>query len=110
MADFNKLKKKTRSAFGDAIPPKEESGNLDAPEIAPVEKEKLPKKSSEKVNSPKIDGRSLRRTGRTELLSVRVSPEKANEFRELAFSKKMKLSEAMEEAISLLTKKLTVNK
>lgn len=104
MADFNKLKKKSRSAFGDATPPKEESGNLDAPEVAPVAKTAKPK-SAPKLPASKIDGRTLRRTGKTELLSVRVSPEKANEFRNFAFSKKIKLSEAMEDAINLLIQK-----
>lgn len=114
MANFGKLKPaKKRNALGGAKPPTEESGNLDAPELAPKAFEepiapRVVKKSKPNADE-KIDGRSLRKTGRVELLSVRVTPEAANRFKSLAKENGLKMNEAMERAIVLLEKELTVN-
>jgi hypothetical protein len=79
MADFSKIKKKTR--FGD-IPKPDDSNNLRAPEVAPVE-ETLKK--------------ARRKTGRTEPFSTRVTEAFSEEFRRVGFERKLKKVELLEE-------------
>ena len=84
MADASKLKRKT----GLGPPPslEEASRNLQVPELArpPVER---------------IDGRSLRRSGRTLQLATRVSPEFDARLRHIAQRDGLLLVEVLERAL-----------
>ena len=84
MADASKLKRRTGLS---APPPVEEaSQNLQQPEIAkaPVER---------------IDGRTLRRSGRTIQLATRVSPEFDARLRHIAQRDGLLLVEVLERAL-----------
>ena len=63
------------------LPPKKEEvkNNLDEPEFAPSE----PKEKKTKKKKDKIDGRSLRKTGYTELLGFRVPKDFKPRFAEM---------------------------
>lgn len=84
MADASKLKRRT----GLGVPPpiEEASQNLQQPEIAkaPVER---------------IDGRTLRRSGRTIQLATRVSPEFDARLRHIAQQDGLLLVEVLERAL-----------
>ena len=89
MADFSKLKGKSKNRFGDVPTPDETDNNLDAPEIAPADHSIEVKKCRNK-------------TGRTEPFNTRVTEEFDKEFRTIAFTrgfkKKVELLEACLEA------------
>lgn len=73
MADFKKLKNKSRrNALGGAKPPSEGSGATEAPETAPAAPESLTAAEGHD-DAARVDGRSLRATGRTESFATRVS-------------------------------------
>lgn len=79
MADFGTIKKK-KNRLGEIPTPEEPSGNLEAPETAPVESVR---KSSSK-------------TDRTEPLNFKVSEEFQQEFKQTALNNKLKLVELLE--------------
>ena len=103
MADLTKLKR--RNTLGAPPSPEEASRNLDAPEIAPSH---FPAVSTA-VPSPgapqglegrvRIDGRSLRKTGRTVQFATRVSMEFDDRLRRLAQRDGLKLCEVLERAL-----------
>jgi hypothetical protein len=84
MADASKLKRRT--GLGTPPPVEEASQNLQQPEItkAPIER---------------IDGRSLRRSGRTIQLATRVSPEFDARLRHIAQRDGLLLVEVLERAL-----------
>ena len=84
MADASKLKRRT--GLGAPPPIEEASQNLQQPEIAkaPVER---------------IDGRTLRRSGRTIQLATRVSPEFDARLRHIAQRDGLLLVEVLERAL-----------
>lgn len=89
MVDLSKHKDKTRpNRFGEVPAKADRTHNLDAPEIAPEggggDPEKIPRK----------------KTGRTRPFSTRVSPEFDEEFREVAFSLKLKHVDLLEQAFA----------
>ena len=114
MADLSKLKR--RSTLGEPPPLAEASRNLQTPEIVPgvAEPAALPrveavpgrKPMSEPPHDPpppnaqyRIDGRSLRRTGRTLQLATRVSWEFDDKLRHIAQRDGLKLVEVLERAL-----------
>ena len=115
MADLTKLKR--RSTLGDPPPLEEASQNLQAPEIAPVvpQPAALPPRSASPLPEPatepqdntqqpmdeqhRLDGRSLRRTGRTLQFATRVSWEFDSKLRLIAQRDGLKLVEVLERAL-----------
>ncbi len=115
MANLSKLKR--RNTLGDPPPFEEASQNLQAPEIALVVTAPavLPRVEAVPAQQPvseqqddtqpprdvqyRIDGRSLRRTGRTLQLATRVSWEFDDKLRRIAQRDGLKLVEVLERAL-----------
>jgi hypothetical protein len=115
MADLSKLRR--RNTLGAPPPLEEASQNLQVPEIAPVMEPpaEVPRRatvpSQEPANTPedatpqpphpqrRIDGRSLRKTGRTLQLATRVSWEFDEKLRSIAQRDGLKLVEVLERAL-----------
>jgi hypothetical protein len=115
MANLSKLKR--RNTLGDPPPFEEASQNLQAPEIALVVTAPavLPRVEAVSARQPvseqqddtqpprdaqyRIDGRSLRRTGRTLQLATRVSWEFDDKLRRIAQRDGLKLVEVLERAL-----------
>ena len=99
MADLSKLKRRT--TLGDPPPLAEASQNLQAPEIAEAmtPPEALPREAPRR-----IDGRSLRKTGRTVQLATRVSWEFDTKLRQIAQRDGLKLVEVLERALEAYEK------
>jgi hypothetical protein len=115
MADLSKLKR--RSTLGEPPSFAEASQNLQAPEIVPDVTEsaalprveavpgwktmgELPDDTPPPHNAQyRIDGRSLRRTGRTLQLATRVSWEFDDKLRRIAQRDGLKLVEVLERAL-----------
>lgn len=120
MADLSKLKR--RNTLGAPPPPEEASQNLHAPEIAPVVEtpaatalagrpEREPESHpAEAIFAPsprqrrRIDGRSLRKTGRTVQFATRVSEEWDERLRHIAQRDGLKLVEVLERALEAYEK------
>jgi hypothetical protein len=120
MADLSKLKR--RNTLGAPPPPEEASQNLQAPEIATVVETPAatalagrPERESEShpaaaiyAPSPRqrrrIDGRSLRKTGRTVQFATRVSEEWDERLRRIAQRDGLKLVEVLERALEAYEK------
>jgi hypothetical protein len=115
MANLEKLKR--RNTLGTPPPFEEASQNLQAPEIVPVVTAPAVSPHSEAIPvlTPageqqgalpqshdaqyRIDGRSLRRTGRTLQLATRVSWEFDDKLRRIAQRDGLKLVEVLERAL-----------
>jgi hypothetical protein len=109
MADLTKLKR--RSSLGEPPPPAEASANLDAAETAPPPLTPSPppvrrmavvrpiKSGAGEGASPRRDGRSARRSGRTLQFATRVSPEFDDKLRAIAERDRKLLVEVLEEAL-----------
>ena len=115
MADLSKLRR--RNTLGAPPSLEEASQNLQAPEIAPVMEPpaEVPRRttvpSQEPASTPenaipqlpyqqrRIDGRSLRKTGRTIQLATRVSWEFDEKLRYIAQRDGLKLVEVLEQAL-----------
>ena len=93
MADLTKLKR--RSSLGAPPPPAEASPNLEAPETAPPP----PAAPRAGEGTPRRDGRSARRSGRTLQFATRVSPEFDDRLRTIAERDRKLLVEVLEEAL-----------
>ena len=94
MADLSKLKR--RNTLGDPPPIEEASQNLQTPEMAAevTQTTVLPREECHR-----IDGRSLRKTGRTVQLATRVSLEFDDKLRRIAQRDGLKLVEVLERAL-----------
>jgi hypothetical protein len=115
MADISKLKR--RNTLGAPPPLEEASQNLKAPEIAPVvapepttppptavtplRRPQASGKGQERANhgQARLDGRSLRKSGRTLQLATRVSWEFDDKLREIALRDGLKLVEVLERGL-----------
>jgi hypothetical protein len=115
MADLSKLRR--RNTLGAPPPLEEASQNLQAPEIAPVMEPpaEVPRRAAVPLQEPastqedatpqppyqqlRIDGRSLRKTGRTLQLATRVSWEFDEKLRHIAQRDGLKLVEVLERAL-----------
>jgi hypothetical protein len=87
MSDLSALKKRSRlGMLKGAAPPQPEAvrNNLEQPEHAPAEE---------------VDGRTLKKTGRTHQLATRVTPEFYRRVRQLAAQDDLKIVELLERAI-----------
>ena len=111
MADMSKLKR--RSTLGAPPPPDEASTNLTAPEVAPAAPPKpTPAAPSEPNSAPplaeserkierrRIDGRSLRRTGRTLQFATRITEEFDELLHKIAQRDGLKLVEVLENSVA----------
>ena len=114
MADLTKIKR--RNSLGAPPSPDEASQNLTAPEIAPSSVEQAPsahaagappaapaRQPNDLANPPvdpeRLDGRTMRRTGRTFQLATRVSWEFDAKLRRIAQREHLKLVEVLERAL-----------
>lgn len=86
MVDISKLKKKSR---------------LGSPPLSSAVKNNL---YQPETLGGEIDGRSLRRTNRTQQLATRVTPDFYNKIRVLAARDKVKIVELLERAIEIYEK------
>jgi len=86
MAEIQKRSRPRPNPLGAPPTPEETRGNLKEPEVAPAplavvkeapvtEEAPKPVKATRKAREETIDGRTLRRTGRTEQFSTRVHPD-----------------------------------
>jgi hypothetical protein len=110
MADLSKLKR--RSWLGAPPAPDEASANLSAPEVAPAAPSEqastqapLPKvqgrvASDRKSERRRIDGRSLRKTGRTLQFATRVTEEFDELLHKIAERDGLKLVEVLENSVA----------
>jgi hypothetical protein len=99
MADLSKLKR--RNTLGDPPPVEEASQNLEAPEIAA----EVPLSAAlPHEEYRRIDGRSLRRTGRTVQLATKVSVEFDIKLRHIAQRDGLLLVEVLERALEAYEK------
>jgi hypothetical protein len=104
MADLTKLKR--RNTLGVPPTPEEASPNLTAPEIAPVHPRPATAPASS-MSRPatreqgRIDGRTLRKTGRTVQFATRVSEDFDDRLRHIAQRDGIKLVEVLERALDL---------
>lgn len=89
MADFKRLKKKTKNRFGD-VSDIDSSNNLEAPEVAPPELQPVRKARS--------------KTGRTEQFATKVTKEFEDKFRTVAFHQRLKKVELLERCFELYCK------
>ena len=94
MADLSKLKR--RNTLGDPPPVEEASQNLQAPETeaAVMQPAALPHEEHHR-----IDGRSLRKTGRTVQFATKVSLEFDDKLRRIAQRDRLLLVEVLERAL-----------
>lgn len=102
MADLRRLKR--RNTLGAPPTPDEASRNLTAPEIAPVHQrpEKVVEagKSRQAIyDEGRIDGRTLRKTGRIVQFATRVSLDFDDRLRHIAQRDGIKLVEVLERAL-----------
>lgn len=114
MADLSKLKRRT--TLGAPPPLEEASRNLKAPEVAPVVAQAPAEPDGPVIASGRprnavkakavghqppvrIDGRSLRKSGRTLQLATRVSWEFDEKLREIAQRDGLKLVEVLERGL-----------
>lgn len=115
MADISKLKR--RSTLGAPPPLEEASQNLKAPEVAPVVAPVPPSGPNAAATAPRrplaaakgqerathgqtrLDGRSLRKSGRTLQFATRVSWEWDEKLREIAQRDGLKLVEVLERGL-----------
>jgi hypothetical protein len=101
MADLTKLKR--RNTLGAPPTPEEASPNLTAPEIAPTHprsaKTQPLSESRRASHEGRIDGRTLRKTGRTVQFATRVSEDFDDRLRQIAQRDGIKLVEVLERAL-----------
>jgi hypothetical protein len=102
MADLTKLKR--RNTLGAPPSPDEASRNLAAPEIAPTHLRAASTAALHRAppavrGEGRIDGRTLRKTGRTVQFATRVSLEFDDRLRRLAQGDGLKLCEVLERAL-----------
>ena len=103
MADLTKLKR--RNTLGAPPSPDEASRNLAAAEIAPAHLHAIATAAKSPSAPPgvraqgRIDGRTLRKTGRTVQFATRVSMEFDDRLRRLAQRDGLKLCEVLERAL-----------
>jgi len=83
--------------LGEPPPLEEASTNLEAPEVAPVAQPQEPRRGNA---ARRIDGRSLRRTGRTVQFATRVSEQFDSTFRRIAQRDGLRLGELLEHALT----------
>ncbi len=88
---FKDLKNKKRKTRLPAPPSPDKAGNnLDEPEHAPA---------------PPVDGRTLRKTGRTVQLGTKVTPELKRKIKQIAANDGLKIVELLEKAVEAYEEK-----
>jgi len=101
MAKIDKPARTRRNSLGTPPSPDETLGNLNEPEVAPAP---TPTIKTKKESATKTDGRSLRRTGRTEQFSTRVTDEFKKEIHSVAKATGKKYNVILEESLELYKK------
>ncbi len=110
MADASKLKTFRRGGLG-APPPLEEARvdiapasqqDRDTPllqRVVNVEPIRSPQAAQPTTSPPRLDGRTMRRSGRTVQFATRVSPDFDERIRQIAMRDRMLLVEVLEHAL-----------
>ena len=120
MVNLDRIKRKSPTGTM-GVPPSEDeaSNNLQAPEVAPAaeppaaeEKPTAAKPAQQKPAAPealppRIDGRTMRRSGRVVTLATRVTPEFDAEVRQLAQERGLLIVEVLEEALAAYKKAIS---
>jgi hypothetical protein len=99
MADASKLRRLSKSGLGPPPPVSEAREDLSGGSQAPSPTSSRPAASS------RIDGRTLRRSGRTVQFATRVSPEFDERIREIARRERLLIVEVLERALDALEKR-----
>jgi hypothetical protein len=99
MADASKLKRLSKSGLGPPPPVTDAREDLSGGSQAPSPP------SSRPLPSTRIDGRTLRRSGRTVQFATRVSPEFDGRVREIARRERLLIVEVLERALDALETK-----
>jgi hypothetical protein len=93
MATFKKTRR--RGELGDPPPLAEAGENLKAPEHAPP------------APALDVDGRTLRKTGRTQQFATRITPELHRQIKMIAARDGLKVTELLEQAVAVYEKQKT---
>lgn len=107
MADASKLKGLRRSGLGAPPPPDEaridlapEPPRAALPSARPATAARQPRRTEAAASQPgRMDGRTMRRSGRTVQFATRVSPEFDERIRQIAMREGMLLVEVLERAL-----------
>jgi len=97
MADVNKLKSR-RNALGAPPAIEDASPNLEAPETAPAQPAQQQAVYG-RIGDGHIDGRTMRKSNRTEQFATRVTPEFNHQIRAIAMRDGLLLVEVLERAL-----------
>jgi len=98
MANLAKIKRK--NSLGAPPSLEEASQNLTAPEIVPVASASAITSPRPRVGESRIDGRSLRKTGRTVQFATKVSPEYDEKFRSIAARDSLVFGDLLEKSLA----------
>jgi hypothetical protein len=111
MADASKLKNLRRGSLGAPPPIDEARTDVTAasqpqhePPLVGVTNAQPPLADAEPIRPARLDGRTMRRSGRTIQFATRVSPEFDERIRQIAFRDKMLLVEVLEHALDAYEK------
>ena len=105
MADASKLKGLRRAGLGAPPPPEEARTDLvpEPPSVAPSGNQSAARSAHRAdpppLHSGRMDGRTMRRSGRTVQFATRVSPEFDQRIRQIAMRDGMLLVEVLERAL-----------
>jgi hypothetical protein len=111
MADASKLKNVRRGGLGTPPPLDEARMDLTAvsqpehePPLGTVTNAPLPLADAGPIRPARLDGRTMRRSGRTVQFATRVSPEFDERIRQIALREGMLLVEVLEHALDAFEK------
>ncbi|MBN3263019.1 hypothetical protein [Pectobacterium brasiliense] len=104
--DVSKLRKS--KGLGSPPGPNEVATNLGSPEVAPapIESQATAQTNTAGMTHGRRDGRSARKTNRTQAFATRVTPEFDIEVRDIADRENAKLVEVLERALQAYKEKM----
>ena len=98
-----------RRSLGEPPPPSAARGNLAEPEVAAMSETGAAPGNAGR-DAGRVDGRTLRRTGRTEQFATRVHPQFRDELVEVAQATGKRYNEILEESLALYRERLGLPK
>ena len=99
-----------RRSLGEPPPPSAARGNLAEPEVAAAAAGATDAPPGASRDEERVDGRTLRRTGRTEQFATRVHPQFRDELVEVARVTGKRYNEILEESLALYRERLGLAK